>query len=454
MLFKRQLTQQLSHWKSKSNRKPLIIRGARQVGKTTLVKGFAESYEYSIYLNLEKSKHRQFFEQSDDSKTIIEAIFIAHNISTKYLVNTLLFIDEIQESPKAIALLRYFYEEHPELHVISAGSLLEFALKDVPSFPVGRIEFLYLHPLNFYEFLQAIGHTVALEQLTKLPINQAAHSTLVQLFNQFCIIGGMPEIVEEFTKEHSFGNLTPIYESLWASYISDSEKYARNPTEKNVIKHIMATAAYSIDKRIKFQNFGNSNYRSRESGEAFRNLHLAKIIQLMYPTTALEPPIIADLKKSPRLQFLDTGLVNYTLELTSQMLLLDDLSTIYKGAIIPHMIIQELISLQAHKSQLPCFWVREKKQASSEVDIVYSVDNMIIPIEVKSGATGSLKSLHQFIERAPHQYAVRMYAGKYEIIQARTPNGKPYILMNLPYYLGTQLPQYLRHLINNCPATG
>ncbi len=449
MPFKRHLTKQLSHWKSKSNRKPLIIRGARQVGKTTLVKGFAESYGYSIYLNLEKSKHRQFFEQSDDCKTIIEAIFIAHNISTKHIINTLLFIDEIQESPKTIALLRYFHEEYPELHVISAGSLLEFALKDVPSFPVGRVEFLYLNPLNFHEFLQALGHTIALEHLTKIPIKQAAHNTLVQLFNQFCIIGGMPEIVEEFIKEHSFGNLTAIYESLWTSYISDSEKYARNTTEKNVIKHIMATAAYSIDKRIKFQNFGNSNYRSREVGEAFRNLHLAKIIQLMYPTTALVPPIIADLRKSPRLQFLDTGLVNYSLELSSQMLLLDDLSTIYKGAIIPHMIIQELISLQVHKSQMPCFWVREKKQASSEVDIVYSIDNKIIPIEVKSGRTGTLKSLHQFVERCDHPYAVRMYAGKYEIIHAKTPNGKPYVLMNLPYYLGTQLPLYLSHLINN-----
>jgi len=449
MLFNRQLTKQLIHWKSKSSRKPLIIRGARQVGKTTLVNGFSKSYARSIYLNLEKSTHRQFFEQSDDIRTIVDAIFIAHNIPTKHALDCLIFIDEIQESPKAIALLRYFYEDFPELHVISAGSLLEFALKDVPSFPVGRVEFLYLYPLNFQEFLQAIGSTVALEQLIGVPINPAAHSTLVQLFNRFCIIGGMPEIVEEFEKEQSFGNLAHIYESIWASYISDAEKYARNPTEKNVIRHIMATAAYSIDKRIKFQNFGNSNYRSREMGEAFRNLHQAKIIQLMYPTTALEPPVIADLKKSPKLQFLDTGLINYTLELSSQMLLLDDLSTIYKGAIIPHMITQELISLQSEKSQIPCFWVREKRQSSSEVDLVYSMDSHLIPIEVKSGTTGSLKSLHQFVERAPHHYAIRMYAGEYEVINTKTPNGKQYTLMNLPYYLGTQIPYYIDHLIKN-----
>ncbi len=448
MLFNRQLTKQLNHWKTKPKRKPLIIRGARQVGKTTLIKEFAKTYRYSIYLNLETSKHRHFFDETDNIKTIVDAIFIAHNIATKYIKDSLIFIDEIQESPKAIALLRYFYEEFPQLHVISAGSLLEFALKDVSSFPVGRIEFLYLYPLNFQEFLDATDHKIALEQLTNNQINPAAHSTLIQLFNQFCIIGGMPEIIGEFIQEQSFGNLAHIYESLWASYISDTEKYARNTTEKNVIRHIMATAAYSIDKRIKFQNFGNSNYRSREMGEAFRNLHQARIIQLMYPTTALEPPIIADLKKSPKLQFLDTGLLNYTLDLSSQMLLLDDLSSIYKGSIIPHMITQELISLQSHKSQMPCFWVREKRQASSEVDLVYSIENKVIPIEIKSGSSGSLKSLHQFVERSNHPYAVRMYAGKFEISRTKTPNGKPYILMNLPYYLGTQLPKHLTRFIN------
>lgn len=449
MNFKRQLSAQLNDWKKKANRKPLILRGARQVGKTTLVKEFAKTYKYQLYLNLEKKADSQYFEQTDDVKTIVESLFITNNIVSKDLNDTLLFIDEIQEQPKAIQLLRYFYEELPELHVIAAGSLLEFALKDVQSFPVGRVEFLYLYPFNFIEYLQAINHQAGLEELKSIPIKPVAHKTLLNLFNQYTIIGGMPEVVSEYTLSNSVSNLAPIYESIWSSYISDSEKYASNATAKNVIKHIMATAAYAVDQRIKFQNFGKSNYRSREVGEAMRNLHQAKIIQLIYPTTSTELPILPDLKKSPRLQFLDTGILNYILGISAQMLILEDLSQSYKGAIIPHIITQELISIQTKKAELPHFWVREKNQASAEVDLVYAIDGKVVPIEIKSGSTGTLKSLHQFIERTNHPYAVRIYAGEFEIQEAITPNGVPYLLMNLPYYLGTLIPEYLAYFVKN-----
>lgn len=447
MNFKRQLTAQLHEWKNKPNRKPLILRGARQVGKTTLIKEFAKTYKHLLYLNLEKKADSQYFEQTDDVKTIIEALFISNNIVSKDTNNTLLFIDEVQEQPKAIQLLRYFHEEAPELHVVAAGSLLEFALKDVKSFPVGRVEFLHLYPFSFIEYLQAVGHKASLEQLKIIPIKLVAHKTLLKLFNQYTIIGGMPEVVRVFTNTKSVANLLTVYESIWSSYSSDSEKYTTNTTAKNVIKHIMATAAYSVDKRIKFQNFGNSNYRSREVGEAMRNLHQAKIIQLIYPTTATEPPIIPDLKKSPKLQFLDTGILNYILGISAEMLTLEDLSQSYKGAIIPHIITQELISIQNMKLELPSFWVREKKQSSSEVDLVYAMDGKVIPIEIKSGSTGSLKSLHQFIERTNHPYAIRIYAGEFSIQRTKTPNGVPYLLMNLPYYLGSLIPQYITYFI-------
>ena len=167
MTLKRHLTEQLDKWKNKSNRKPLIIRGARQVGKTTLVNEFAKTYKHQLYLNLEKKSDSSYFEQTDNVKTIIEALFISNNITSNDINHTLLFIDEIQEQPKAIQLLRYFYEETPELHVIAAGSLLEFALKDVKSFPVGRVEYLFLYPFNFIEYLEAIGHHAGLEQLKK-----------------------------------------------------------------------------------------------------------------------------------------------------------------------------------------------------------------------------------------------------------------------------------------------
>ena len=448
MNFKRHVVTYLEDWKASKNRKPLILRGARQVGKTTLVTEFAKSYDFFISLNLEKAADKDFFEAYDDVKTIVESLFLSNNITPDQQRNTLLFIDEIQELPKAIQLLRYFYEEVPGLHVVAAGSLLEFAMKEVESFPVGRVEFLYLYPLNFGEYLQAIKHTTAFKQLTNVPINPVAHKTLLGLFHRYAIIGGMPEVVKRDIGDGNLANLPKVYESIWATYKEDVEKYTSNSTERRVIRHIMDTAPLNIDQRIKFQNFGNSNYRSREVGEAMRNLDAAKIIQLIYPTTDIEPPIKPDIKKSPRLQFLDTGLINYTLGIQAQLLGMDDLSNAFKGAMIPHLITQELISLNTISNTKPHFWIREKRQSSSEVDLVYPYGDKIIPIEIKSGATGTLKSLHQFMERAGHPYAIRMYAGEFKIENAVTADGTPFILMNLPYYLGTLLPKYIEYFVN------
>ena len=157
----------------------------------------------------------------------------------------------------------------------------------------------------------------------------------------------------------------------------------------------------------------------------------------------MHPPLKADLKKAPRLQFLDTGLVNYSLGIQAEMLAMNDLSNSYKGAVIPHLITQELISLQSISTYTPNFWVRKKAQSNAEVDLLYAYNKLVIPIEIKSGSTGSLKSLHQFIDAVDHPYAIRMYAGAFKVEKAVTPNKKPYLLMNLPYYAGTVLPQYI-----------
>ena len=448
MIFKRNITEYLFEWKADNNRKPLVIRGARQVGKTTVINEFAGSFKHYIPLNLEKSNDRVFFENTDDVKSIVEAIFLSHNISINEANNTILFIDEIQESPAAIRLLRYFYEDYPQLYVVAAGSLLEFAIKKVQSFPVGRIEYMYLHPLNFTEYLQARGHDAALKQLSEIPVKPFAHSVLMDLFNTYAITGGLPEVIKVFIEKDSYTNLPKIYESIWSTYKNDVEKYSANQTERNVIKHIMATAHLYLDKRIKFQNFGNSNYRSREVKEAMQKLNDARIIQLIYPTTDTEVPLKPDIKKSPRLQFLDTGLVNYALGLQAEMIGMKDLSRAFKGAVIPHLITQELISLETLRDIKPFFWVREKSQSSSEVDLVYTYKNLVIPIEIKSGATGSLKSLHQFVERAGHPYAIRIYSGKFAIEKTITPAGVPYTLMNLPYYLGTKIPEYVEYFLS------
>ncbi len=199
---------------------------------------------------------------------------------------------------------------------------------------------------------------------------------------------------------------------------------------------------------ISIQGFGNSSYKSREVGEAFRILDDAKIMRLIYPTTDVEVPLIPDLKKSPRLQFLDTGLVNYSLGIQGEMLALSDLSAAYKGSVIPHLFTQELISMESISSNKPNFWVREKKQSDAEVDLLYVHRKNVIPIEIKSGSTGSLRSLHQFIEISGVALAIRVYGGEFKLEKTQTSTGKEYRLLNLPYYLGTRLSEYAEWLVN------
>lgn len=450
MDFERSVTEELIQWKGKAKRKPLLLRGARQVGKTTVVKAFARQYRHFISLNLERANHAAYFKDYEDVQTLVDALFITHNLSSSERPHTLLFIDEIQESPEAIALLRYFYEDVPDLSVIAAGSLLEHAMKSIKSFPVGRVEYLYMHPLNFREFLQAKGQTAALVQLQSIPIQEAAQRALLDLFHEYAIIGGMPEVVDAYLSSGEVADLQTIYGSIWETYKDDVEKYAANATDARIIKHIMQTAALYVDQRIKFENFGQSNYRSREVGEALRNLDDAKVIQVIYPTTDLKPPLKPDLRKAPRLQFLDTGLVNYELGIQADMLRMADLSTAYKGAIIPALIFQTRIAMQTKRSHKPLFWVREKTQSSAEVDLVVAYQDKVIPIEIKSGKEGRLRSLHQFIEQCDHPYAVRMYAGTFNVSEQQTPKAKkPYLLMNLPYFLATEIDVYIAYFVEN-----
>ncbi len=449
MNFERKILTSLNEWKKRKNHKPLILRGARQVGKTTLIKQFSKSFKHYIYLNLEKESDKTLFENNNDVKHILDTIFLKENIPLSLLNETLIFIDEIQESPKAIQLLRYFYEDVSDIHIIAAGSLLEFSLKNIKNLPVGRVEFLYMYPFNFEEFLNALKKTELLREINEIPLKPHAHQTLLEIFNLYTIIGGMPEIVKEYALNQSISDLQRVYESIWETYKNDIEKYSKNETERKIIKHILNVAQFSIEERIKFQNFGNSNYKSREVGEAFRHLDDAKIILLIYPTTETTVPIKVDMKKSPKIQFLDTGILNYSLGIQSTLLGMEDLSNSYKGKIIPHIVFQELISLNELSYEKPCFWVREKKQSNSEIDLVINFRDKMIPIEIKSGKKGTLRSLHQFMESSNHVYAVRIFGEKFSIDRTTTPNGKEFLLMNLPYYLTTKIKEYLTYFIDN-----
>ena len=436
----------LQIWKDSSNRKPLLIRGARQVGETTLVRQFAREFDHYLELNLEKDKEKSLFEL-DDINSILNAVYLLKG-KTIGKGSLLLFIDEIQESPKAIALLRYFYEERPDIYLIAAGSLLEFALKSVASFPVGRVSYLYLSPLNFEEYLLAFKNEPAIKAINTVPVPEYAHTGLLNIFHEYALLGGMPEVVANFAEHKNISFVTPIYKELWRAYKDDFEKYARNESERKIMRHIIDAAPGETD-RIKFEGFGQSNYRSREVGEALRALDLANVVRLIYPTKAISPPIVADRKRRPRLQFLDTGMLNNALSIQGEILQMNDINDLHRGKIAQHLVTQQLISIETGDRYQPHFWVREEKDTSSEVDLVYQYGKYIVPIEVKSGKQGKLRSLHQFIERADHPYAIRMHAGHFNVEKVKTPNGVPYLLMNMPYYLATKTPEYAGYLIKN-----
>lgn len=437
MAFYRSITPKLINWAQNEGRKPLILRGARQTGKTTLIRDFGKKFDSFIELNLEKKADSDLFERDLSVKDLFQAICLEKNVVEGSKV--LLFIDEIQNSPKAVAMLRYFYEEMPELYVIGAGSLLEVMMeRHKISFPVGRVEYLYLFPMTFEEFLDATGEKVALKMYREQEIPSIAHNKLESLFRLYSFIGGMPEVVSRYAATRDIAQLKPVYESLITSYKDDVPKYAKTLSEANIIRHVIETSPYETGKRIKFEHFGNGNYRSREVGESLRILERAMFLYLRYPVSGHELPLAPNFKLHPRLQFLDTGLLNYALGLTNLYFSGIPLSDAYNGMIAEHIVGQELLASQNDVLQKPILWVREKKQSNAEVDFMIVQNGKIVPVEVKSGSSGTLRSLHSFIEESGIDYALRLYSGSKSVEQSETPKArKPYTLVNLPlYYAG------------------
>jgi predicted AAA+ superfamily ATPase len=227
------------------------------------------------------------------------------------------------------------------------------------------------------------------------------------------------------------------------SYIDDVEKYAANSAQANYIRHAIRSSFAEAGKRIKFQGFGKSTYKSREMGEALRTLEKALLIHLIYPQTSPVLPIQPDYGKSPRLHVLDTGMLNYTVGIQKDILGTEDLSSIYHGTMIEHIVGQELLAKQYNALHGINFWVREKPTALAEIDYLYQYGSKLIPIEVKSGSEGRLKSLHMFMDLVPHKMAIRLYAGDISISEINTSEGKLYYLLNLPYFLVSQIDAYL-----------
>ena len=443
-MFERNIITELEQWAAKSNRKPLILRGSRQVGKTTLVDGFARNFENYLYLNFEKNPSAiTLFEKEQEIDELIAEIFLFCN-KEKTSGQTLLFIDEIQNSKTAITKLRYFYEAKlPNLYVIAAGSLLETMLNKQISFPVGRVEYLAVRPCVFNEFLSATGETQLEKALLACKIPEALHTKTMNLFNTFTLIGGMPEVVADYAENKNFLGLNAIYESLLTSYLDDIEKYARNETMSQTIRYILQSGWKFAAERIKMGGFAGSPYKSREMGEAFRTLEKTFVLELCHPTTDTLVPITKDLKRSPKLLWLDCGLVNYAANVQKEVFGSMDILDAWRGKIAEQIVAQELLTLDNRVSNLRNFWMRNKKDSEAEVDFVLQFDNKVVPIEVKSGHNAKLRSLHLFMDEAPHNIAVRVWSQPFSIDEVTTYQGKIFKLINLPFYYVGRLNEIL-----------
>jgi len=446
-MIKRTIDQDLQRWRHARQRKPLIVRGARQVGKTTAVKEFARSFQVFLYVNLDMEEDRRLFERELKAPELIRLICL--RFSEPFIPEqTLLFIDEIQFSSLAIKMLRYFYEEIPELAVIAAGSLLEAVVSDEhQSFPVGRVENLWVHPLSFAEYLGALDRGDLLEGYRSIPASLPYIEELGRLFKVYTMLGGMPEAVARYLENKDMVMVNRVYESLVRAYAEDVDKYASDKSLARALVHILNTAPAEAGKRITLEGFGSSGYKALIIREAFDKLQKAQLLKLYHPLTSTSLPAIPNYRRKPRLQMLDTGLLNYQLGIQEEYYLAPDLVSVYKGLMIQHIVGQELETLWTSSGSRLGFWVRDKHQSSAEVDFVVPHRGKLIPIEVKSGKAGSLRSLIQFMLLAEHDIAVRVYEGDLRIDRVPLPDGRTFRLLNLPLCLCARVLDYVEHYL-------
>lgn len=444
-MFNRSIISQLEQWMNDSHRKPLVLRGARQVGKTTVIHEFGKQFDNYLYLNLEKKEASALFDLSLPLKDILPLVF-AHCGKVRKEGKTLLFIDEIQNSAKAITSLRYFYEELPEIYVIAAGSLLENLVDIHASFPVGRVQYMALRPCSFKEFLGAIHEETLLPVLKQPEVTVAFHERLMALFNIYTLIGGMPEAVQLYAERRDIIALNTVYETLLQGYRDDAEKYTNGKTIPEVVRFILKEGWSKAGQTVTLGGFANSSYNAREVGEAFRLLEKAMLLELVYPTTATDVPATSELKRAPKLIWLDTGLVNYAAQVQKQVLGAKDIMDAWRGMIAEHIVAQELLTLTDKISQKRNFWVRGSNDSSAEVDFIWIHDSMVYPIEVKSGHNAHLRSLHSFLERSSQSVGIRVWSQPYSVDPIKTISGKECKLLNIPFYLVGELNEIIdRH---------
>jgi predicted AAA+ superfamily ATPase len=274
-------------------------------------------------------------------------------------------------------------------------------------------------------------------------IPESVHPMAINLFNQYTLVGGMPEVVAGYAENKDILALGRIYNALLSGYQSDTEKYASTANMRHILHHILKTGWNYAGQRIKFERFGESDYRSREVGEAFRLLEKAMLLEMAYPYSGYQIPIISELKRSPKLLWLDTGIVNYVAGIQKEVFNIKDIADAWRGKVAEHIVGQELLSGNVNFPAKRNFWVRNAHSSDAEIDFIIQHNSRIIPVEVKSGHNSKLRSLHLFMDEVEHQIAIRIWSGKFSIDKVATPKGKLFYLYNIPFYYAGVLENLL-----------
>lgn len=408
----REILGDLHKWKDRSSRLPLIIRGARQVGKTYLIEEFAKK-EFTNYLTIN-------FEQQPEYKEIfihsLDPYLIKQNIELISGVNltageSLLFLDEIQECKEAIQALRYFKEQMPDMHVIGAGSLLEFVLNDADfRMPVGRVEFLYIKPMTFHEFLLATSNQKLVNFLLQVTLQDVfpikIHQQLLALFYQYLAIGGMPQVVDAYVNSQDLPRCSQLQAALLQTYQNDFGKYATK-TQYRHLKEIFYNLPSITAKPYKYVDI-HRELRAEDIKNALQLLNFAGIISHVFSTNVSSLPLSNyTLAKKSKLLFLDTALMAHAQYLPLNALMQKQAADF--GHLVEHIVGQELLAIQAtYEMPRLHYWYRDKVGSQAEVDYVISLAGKIIPIEVKSGHSYWLKSLRILMKERDLALGVRI----------------------------------------------
>ncbi len=440
----------LTDWFQSPRRKPLVLRGARQVGKSTLVRLFAKEADLTLFeLNLERQLQlTQAFKSRDMRRIIAELEGLTGEFVNR--PDALLFLDEVQAIPEAIQCLRYFHEDYPNLAVVAAGSLLEFALSENASgMPVGRVIYSHLGPMSFEEFLRVRDpelHEFLRRMPWREPIADSRHQNLLLRQREYLVTGGMPEAVAAFCESGSFKAVQQVQGSIVDTYIDDFAKYAQKG-ELARLQKVYRSLPMFVGRKIQYTKLAGDE-RSAETRKALDLLVKAKLYTRITHSHCSGLPLRANAEEGVfKLAALDCGLLNYQLGLQwPQVQAMDERQLVNEGALAEQFVAQELLAGIDHTRDPELFyWLREARSGNAELDFVVSRGLSIIPVEVKSGKSGTLKSLRQFVQEKKAPLGIRFDLNQCGF-QKIEMSGTDFNLLSLPLYLCGRLSEILDEL--------